>query len=497
VATPGEGATASYTDTTATDPNAFYRVSCGTRVRYRAVYIDVTNVWYMGPTNDTFGAMRPRINSATDYAGPDGLLDFNTIAFGGYLRTAGICFLNGALSMAACWKRALSTDEIADYVRNGISPPIIPPTPHVYIITSLPIVVPNDSATLSWTGGKLATNITLNGYDVTAQSKLGFGSTNVPIVVTTNFTICGTWYGNNTICTNVHIICVTNVAPGWWYLDDFDYDTNNSPFGINGQNNWVANIASFGGLVRQPMEVYYAADTPTDHWLSPDGYNALCWQSQVTQHQIPLLGSNTLFFRFYIATNIDDDPPTSGNGDNVEMEIGLTQKTIRDLSEMNTIPYNNGPAIRLYRQGGAGLPIDLYCYNGPSTYQNPPGQQTYQYTQDTNNGDANGLAKGLYYNVWMDIYNTNYYNGGGVTTNGPRYSVYLQREDWPSRTNLVSDFVTDQEPLGASAITTLYVLANDMVTGQGTNMIRVDDFFISTNGFRSDIPRTAGSFLSQ
>jgi hypothetical protein len=107
----------------------------------------------------------------------------------------------------------------------------------------------------------------------------------------------------------------------------------------------------------------------------------------------------------------------------------------------------------------------------------------------------------------MDVENRNtgYDTNTANTTNMPLYSVYLQKQGDPARTLLFSGFHGNRNfappgALGPSQATpfldkffanmgTESILANAAGAYFETNMIAIDDIYISKNGFESSIPK--------
>jgi hypothetical protein len=207
--------------------------------------------------------------------------------------------------------------------------------------------------------------------------------------------------------------------------------------------------------------------------------------------------SNTLFFRFYISPTVDLAFPGGGIPE-IDINLGLTEKGLRDVQDFRG--GNNGPSLRIYRQGlGSGGPIDLRSPNGVGAAGG-----TYSYIADTvNNPTGAGLEPGKVYTVWMDVQNRPFDVVGGVQNGGDLYSLYLQKEGEPARVNLFESYLSDRDAVTCDAIlgcpipplTHLFFCANDQVTPQGTNTVRFDDFFLSTDGYSATIPIVPSSFL--
>jgi len=113
------------------------------------------------------------------------------------------------------------------------------------------------------------------------------------------------------------------------------------------------------------------------------------------------------------------------------------------------------------------------------------------------------------YFVWMDIWNRNTHavTNPGVSTNTVNeaiYSVWLQKQGDAARTLLFSGFHGNRDYVNYSPVSdfpTPYLSevfvtigSESFVSGQAgayfaTNMIAVDDFYLSKNGFNSSIPK--------
>src|SRR5207249_5817200 len=134
--------------------------------------------------------------------------------------------------------------------------------------------------------------------------------------------------------------------------------------------------------------------------------------------------------------------------------------------------------------------------------------------------NTNGLIPGKVYSVWIDVINrfpgvVGGFSSGGEQTNAALYTVWLQQDDWPQRTNLFASitctntggltqngtnyptgFLLSSRDYGANnqfntllgPTATLGYVGIYMLQGtspQATNGVRFDDFYISklgTNG---------------
>jgi hypothetical protein len=325
------------------------------------------------------------------------------------------------------------------------------------------------------------------------------------------------------------------VAPNWHYIDSFTY-LSDGP--IAGQGNWLnppRGPATPSGA--QPLEVHTANDG--NNVASFDGFfvdpnnvtttgnggvagRALYSFSSTVGH------TNTLFFRFYIdpsATNFDPQFGPQG----IDYNIGIQDLGIADPA---FLPTGGGPAIHIVESPTSATtngPIDLTCISGASGIVVTPGG--YDYVNDTNTGNASGLAVGKVYSVWIDVINNfpgvvGGFASGNEQTNAALYSVWLQREDWPARSNLFASitctntggltqngtnyptgylvssrdysannqFNTLLGPTATLGYVGLYMLAG--TSPQATNGVRFDDFYISKSGVNSTVPVSAGSFVT-
>ena len=104
----------------------------------------------------------------------------------------------------------------------------------------------------------------------------------------------------------------------------------------------------------------------------------------------------------------------------------------------------------------------------------------------------------------MDIENRPFDVVAGVQNGGDLYSLHLQKAGEASRRTLFEGFRSDRDAvnidvvLGApgTALTHLFLCANNQVTAQATNKVRFDDFFLSRTGFNTTMPLPAGAFRS-
>lgn len=526
----GTGGSGTFTDSSPTNQNAFYRIQMpGVRLKQYTLYVDHNVILN---SSGAPWASTPKGNGATFRT--NGYMYYNTFEFGGFFRAAGEGgFVDSLFSDAAVWSRVLSSNEISGYIVNGITnigglqAPVF-----ANLSAEYPATAQGDTDLLSWSAAKPPATLTLNpgSNDVTPLSILGGGSTNAPVSSNTLFQLVAT-RGTNSASASVPVICVSNVAPNWHYIDSFTY-LNDGP--ISGQGNWLnpsAGPATGGG--QQNLVVYtstggnnYAGFDGFDGSATPAGNGGIAGRGLGSFSSTPG-NTNSAFFRFYIdpaATNTD---PIAGS------ILAFNQNVL--LSDVGTLdPSINGgiyggPEITISQAAGGGA-INLTASSGASGIVVTPGG--YDYTNDPVNGDTNGLIAGHVYSVWVDIIN-NYpgvvggFGSGGEQTNAAFYAVWLQRDDWAQRTNLFSsitctntggltmngtvyptgyllsarDYSTsgsgEQLILGPSPnIRNFEIRMDQATTPQRTNAIRYDDFYISVTGtgFNSTAPVPAGDF---
>ena len=89
---------------------------------------------------------------------------------------------------------------------------------------------------------------------------------------------------------------------------------------------------------------------------------------------------------------------------------------------------------------------------------------------------------------------------GGVQNGGDVYSVHIQKEGDAARTTLFQSYVADRDAVnidptfGAPGTNLTHLFFAAIGANQGTNNVRFDDFYLSSNGFNSTTPVPASSF---
>lgn len=384
-----------------------------------------------------------------------GTWNVNVTSIGGILRASPSHWVTGLLDDVAIWERALTAEEIALLVSEGVPTVEGPDLPlEVRRFTAdFPVVAQGDEVTLRWEVTKDET-VTINQGvgDVTANTETGFGSVTVPISQTTTFTITVS-RGQESVSDQLTVQALPGIASGWRLLENFE---TRSPGQIVGQANWknpdgIANVVDLG--VNQVL----GFDDGND--LSALALNSLTVEEG---------DQATLFFRLYVAP--DQTTP-------IAIHIGLTEKSIRFVGDFNQ---DIGPYVRFERLAGE-TDLDLAASSSG----------VYAYSS----GLGIRLQPGTVYNVWVDVENDTFLNGGD------RYSVYLAEEGASDRTLLFQDFVADRNEAGSPELGPAkpdldHLLAVAIGTGQGVNSVLFDDFYLSGgNALQSSVPVPASTFV--
>jgi hypothetical protein len=167
--------------------------------------------------------------------------------------------------------------------------------------------------------------------------------------------------------------------------------------------------------------------------------------------------------------------------------------------------FSKGPMVNIVRTTTTGdysqqEPFNLraYDWSGTST------TNTYSYLASVN---AAGLDTNVNYMLWMDIENhtTGYDPNTSSTTNMPLYSVYLQKQGDLARTLLFAGYHGNRNfgaptNLGPNQATssldkffanmgTESILSSVPGAYFETNMIVIDDIYLSKSGVNSSVPR--------
>jgi hypothetical protein len=441
------------------------------------------------------GVMDTTFPTNGNFPTPPGLWKLDTVGLFALIRNGSAGFItNCAISGLAEWSRPLTTNEITNYMAGGI-PGLVPvqaPLTISQFTSDLYTVNQGSNAVLTWQVNSDATDISINNGvgDVLSVSSCGGGSTNITVQSNTTYTLTLT-RGTNSITKSLTITTVSGIAPGWNYLGGFNDLPTDAPLG--NQGNWESLTSSPETQVYSFAEVL--GTVTGNHVLGMNGTPILsaAMLGHLGQAQG---GSNTLFFRFYLDSSINNVLSTNSTNaafdyiPDCDVGVGLSDLTLFDV--VSFVQTNKGPAIRIIRDTsqsftpGSGGPIDLTANWGP----------------DNNTGfswissvDANGLKTNTVYNVWLDMFNGPYDATNNIAT---EYSLTIQvGGDAGTVTNLFTLQPSDSETNHATRTQAeAWIAVNKIQTFQSTNAIRMDDFYLSSGGgFNHTIPVPQGSFV--
>jgi len=384
----------------------------------------------------------------------------NNTAIGGILRASASAWYTGLIDEVAVWNRALSPEEVGILQVTSITnpPSRLQPLAINKFGADLPAVVAGATTTLRWDVSKDATQVSIDTLgDVTAQTSVGIGSTNVTLTQTTTYVLTVN-RGADTLSATTSVAVVEGVAAGWNILDDFNQypqgnlfangywnDTSGNSakvLAVNG-NNAVSN--SLGGGI-----VYLNLGNLT-----------------VTENQ-----ARTLFFRII---------PGPGNASGATNIVGLTDKSQRGYGDEWL---NIGPVLY-----AAAFTNDLIGATTNAWYLGARNGYTGGNTSNPIDYPGPALEPGVVYNVWIDITNAPL---GNFLFLSDTFSVYVQKEgDSSPRTVVFQDYMSDRDPF--------YI--DDVLGGMLPNLDKLvvmdntsafsaafDDFYLSTGGYNSTVP---------
>jgi hypothetical protein len=361
--------------------------------------------------------------------------------------------------------------------------------------------------------------------NVTANTSSGIGSYSEVITTNITNTLVITRSAVSVTSAPVSVIAVPGVAACWHYIDSFTY----LPDGwIDGQGGWANPSAGvYTGLLHMEN---YTSSVDGNNYVSFDGDvggvagNGGLAGRKLGADGINVNGYGTLFFRFYLdpSLNQPDNNNLGGLYPDVDCNLGLTDQGLRDPIDFDGLNGTPGPGIFIVRhQSGNGGNIDLQGVDGPGAMALSPGG--YSWLNDTNhNPNTNSLAVGQLYDVWIDFTNGPAEVAGGIgsmgtQTNGCYYRVWLQADGvWPNRTNLFEDITPTNAALGISypqgfllsgrdlstnngvqppseLMNTLFLCTSKQISLEDTNMLRFDDFYLSSCGYNATLPVPAKS----
>jgi len=495
--------------------------------------LTVTNFYYTTNNYPPTGTMNPAPNGYVRWVW-NGIFKNGVTAFGGFRRqggnTGGFPMLYDDIGF---WNRRIDTNEIAFIYTNGIyNVPLVRPLQVNSWVADFPEVGKGDTVTLRWnvTGASTSSGgIVISGVgDVSSKGLIG--STNVTVNGNQSFTLSihnGIAPDTNAI---VSVKTFSGVDSGWHLIERFDgvyADTSDDSLGGLSANNWNSAGGDFSGTFDKWNVVTLTTGGGTNKVLAPrTGYNPNANSTTGYESRGALsyarLGSltmspgqsNTLFFRFSIQ---EPGPNTNGLLSDLDFGVGLSDYNF--LGPSAGLGYYGGTGgglgpyfsiIRNSAQQFTGGPFNLFA---PDTADAGDGNTagSFNYTTAV---DPNGLQTNVNYLVWMDVQNRNTHaqaitdtNTSTTTTNTanePLYSVWLQKQGDPTRTVLFTNFHGNRNYVAFNPVNDLPTPFLDRVflnigseaisTGQAgsyitTNMIAIDDIYLSKSGLNGTIPR--------
>jgi hypothetical protein len=449
-------------------------------------------------------------------------------AFGGYIRNGSIAGgVAGQFSDIGFWNRTLSPAEIAFVMTNGLN--------GLKLNTSLlginsfaagfSEVGQGHIVNLSWniTGASTTPgSIVISGVgDVTALGDQGSTNVTLGTAGTYSFTLTATNGVSPNKQATLTVQTFQGVPSAWNLVQRFDGVFGNTTAGIGG-NGWVTegsyyngtldrfNVVTVNGNKALSPKSGYVPDAASN--IGYDSPGALAW-GNLNNLTMPPGEAATLFFRF----SLTQPPPIINvNGtynSGLDLGVGLTDFgfSTGPLGPNSGGTGTVGPGFRIVSSDSTGAylqaPFDLIArtYDGPtSSYTN-----SYDYISDTVNGNANGLQTNVNYLCWLDVSNDNtmaVVSGGVTNTTGePVFSLWLQAQGASTRTLLFSNFYGDRNyanngqnndnmipylnKVFASVSTESIVNGDDGAFFATNNMVLLDDFYLSGNGYNGTIPR--------
>ncbi|HWD18171.1 MAG TPA: hypothetical protein VHB20_02740 [Verrucomicrobiae bacterium] len=446
-------------------------------------------------------------------------------AFGGFKRNAAF---NGGIPTLmddiAFWKRKLNSNEIMFVYTNGLPGiQINRPLEIKSFAADFPEVGAGDTVRLSWSVTGANTNsggLVISGVGDVSQLGLT-ASTNFKVTANQTFTLTAHNGVAPDVSASASIKTFDGVDSNWHLIQRFDgvfADTSSSPTGISG-NGWTSDVSDYRGQFEQWNVVTLNSGNGSNKVLTPrNGYTAdvnsiTGFDSRGATAYGALNGltlspgqMRTLFFRFSLqeapAGNLNGTPVFS----DMDFNVGVTDSGLIGPFQSLVYPANVGPQLKVYRSSGGNFDGSglFNVYAGDFSGTSAGTTNSFSYTTAV---DPAGLQTNVNYYVWMDISNDNTHlvvnsDGTSNTVNMAVYSVWMQKQGGV-RTNLFSGYHADRDyaTFNVQDIPTPFldkvfvdIGDEDITTGTagayiGTNMIAVDDFYLSKAGFNSSIPR--------
>jgi hypothetical protein len=311
------------------------------------------------------------------------------------------------------------------------------------------------------------------------------------------------------------------VSSSWHLIERFAQypDTINDVLGGLTTNNWIsAGGDFFGGFDK--WNVFSVTNSgAVNKVLTPrTGYNpnasasngfssrgALSY-ARLGSLTMPPGQSNTLFFRF----SLREPGPTAGHLSDLDFGVGLSDYSF--LGPSAGLGYYGGtgggfgPYFSIIRNSGGQFNGGRFNLFAPDTTDPASGNTAGSFSY-TNSVDPSGLQTNVNYLVWMDIANYNTHNSGTNTTvNQAQYSVWLMKEGDAGRMLLLSNFHGNRDYVNFNPVNDnptpfldkvfFNIGSEDWLSSTNaagayftTNMLAVDDIYLSKSGFNSTIPR--------
>jgi len=489
----------------------------------------LTNLYYTTNLFPGQTSMTPPPNGYVRWMWPAINATGNTV-FGGFKRNGS--FSSGIpcqIDDIAFWSRKLNSNEIAFVFTNGL-PGIQISRPLVInsFAADLPEVGKGDTVTLRWnvTGANTSSGgLIISGVgDVSSKGLVG--STNVTVNGSQTFTLTA----HNGIAADVTALASVKTFAGvdssWHLIQRFDGVFANTFSNLNGisGNDWVSDASDYRGAFNQ-FNVFTSTVgggsnevlTPRSGYLadanSPSGFDSHGAAAYGTLGSLAMTPgqTRTLFFRFSLQESYAGNPNGTPLWSDIDFNTGITDSgLIGPFGTLNSSgqPYtaNIGPQLKIYRSSG-GLfdgsgKFSIYAgdYNGTNLAVGA----SFDYLTAV---DANGLQTNENYNVWMTVTDDNTHlvvNGDGTSNDVQlaTYSVWLQKQG-SAPTNLFSNYHGNRDyvdfnlqDIPSTTLNKVFVdIGDEDITAVapgayiGTNMIAVDDFYISKSGADLTVPR--------
>jgi len=385
----------------------------------------------------------------------------NTTTIGGILRANPTHWVSGLIDDVALWNRALSEAEIKSVVTGGTPVPFSKPQPLAIrsFKSDLPATAVGDKVILRWDVTKnVQVEIDQGIGDVTAKTVSGLGSAEVTLTSSKTFNLT-LKRGTETVSRTTTVAAISDVAPGWTLIDNFDrYNVGL----LNGQGGWADLDAVEFSVVEFSGNKFAAPNRGGSTAVLQMGPLAVAEGQE-----------RTLFFRAFLVG--DETEPVRG-------QVALTDRPVRFGGDSGA---DIGPGAVISDEPGAGRQVG--GYNG---WQNPV--ELFD----------PALQPSTAYNIWVDIKNGPFNKDNSTTppTNlgtGDTYSVHVAKDGTTQRTTIIANYAASRNPVGAADVGfTTPQLTRLILGGLGghstsTNLF-FDDIYLSKTGYNTTVPRAFG-----